>query len=184
VLTLVIIALAGRRLLHFLPEATPGMILEVPSYRLPQLRALLAKVWYRMREFVVIAWPILIAGSVVLSLLEAFELAQPINALLAPFTSTLLGLPAAVGITLIFGVLRKELAIVMLVQALGTSDFSSVMTNGQLLTFTVFTIFYVPCLGTLAMLRSVSGVRGMLAALGLTTLVATLGALVFRLLTA
>jgi len=184
VLNLVIIALAGRLLLHFLPEATPGMILEVPSYRLPQLRALLAKVWYRMREFVVIAWPILIAGSVVLSLLEAFELAQPINALLAPFTSTLLGLPAAVGITLIFGVLRKELAIVMLVQALGTSDFSSVMTNGQLLTFTVFTIFYVPCLGTLAMLRSVSGVRGMLAALGLTTLVATLGALVFRLLTA
>jgi len=42
--------------------------------------------------------------------------------------------------------LRKELAIIMLVQALGTSNFSSAMTGEQMMVFTVFSLFYIPAL--------------------------------------
>jgi ferrous iron transport protein B len=180
VLNVVVIAASGKILSRFMPEVSPGMILEMPSYRLPQFSAVMRKVWFRLREFILIAWPILIAGSVILSLLEYFHLAERINGVLSFFTSGLLGLPSAVGITLIFGILRKELAIIMLVQALGTSNFSSAMTGEQMMVFTVFSLFYIPCLATLGMLRSTIGTRGMLFTLFFTTAIGTLMALAFR----
>jgi ferrous iron transport protein B len=180
VLNIVVIAAAGKILSRFMPEVTPGMILEMPSYRVPQFSAVMRKVWFRLREFVLIAWPILIAGSVILSLLEYFQLDERINGILSLFTSGLLGLPSAVGITLLFGILRKELAIIMLVQALGTSTFSSAMTEEQMMVFTVFSLFYIPCLATLGMLRSTIGNRGMLFTLFFTTAIGTLMALATR----
>ena len=40
----------------------------------------------------------------------------------------------------------------MLVQALGTTQLNTVMTDGQLLTFTLFVVFYVPCVATIAVM--------------------------------
>jgi ferrous iron transport protein B len=182
VLNIVVIAASGKILTRFMPDVSPGMILEMPSYKLPRFSAVMRKVWFRLREFVLIAWPILIAGSVILSLLEYFHLADRINGILSIFTSGLLGLPSAVGITLIFGILRKELAIIMLVQALGTSNFSSAMTGEQMMVFTVFSLFYIPCLATLGMLRSTIGNRGMLFTLFFTSAIGTLMALAMRVL--
>lgn len=182
VLNVVVIAVAGKILSRLMPDVSPGMILEMPNYRLPQFSAVMRKVWFRLREFVLIAWPILIAGSVILSLLEYFQLDERINGFLSFFTSGLLGLPSAVGITLIFGILRKELAIIMLVQALGTSSFSSVMTGEQMMVFTVFSLFYIPCLATLGTLRSTIGNRGMLFTLIFNTAIGTLMALATRVL--
>jgi ferrous iron transport protein B len=180
VLNIVVIAAAGKILSHHMPDVSPGMILEMPSYKLPQFSAVMRKVWFRLREFILIAWPMLIAGSVILSLLEYFQLDGRINGMLSFFTGGLLGLPSAVGITLIFGILRKELAIIMLVQALGTSTFSSVMTEEQMMVFTVFSLFYIPCLATLGMLRSTIGNRGMLFTLFFTTAIGTVMALAVR----
>ena len=179
-LNIVVIAAAGKFLSRYLPDTSPGMVLEMPSYKVPQFSSVLRKIWFRLREFIVIAWPILIVGSVILSLLEYLHLAGPINGILSPFTSGLLGLPPEVGITLIFGILRKELTIIMLVQALGTSNFSSVMTAEQMMVFTVFSLFYIPCLATLGMLRSAIGTRGMLFTLFFNTAIGTLMALAFR----
>ena len=181
VLNLVVIAAAGKTLTSIMPEVTPGLILEIPSYKVPSARAVMNKIWFRLREFIVIAWPLLIAGSLILSLLDYLGLSKIINGLLSPFTQTLLGLPEAVGITLVFGILRKELTIIMLVQALGTNDFASVMTSEQLFVFTAFSLFYIPCLATLGMLRSVIGSGGMFFALCLNTAVGTVIALLSRL---
>jgi ferrous iron transport protein B len=71
----------------------------------------------------------------------------------------LLGLPAVVGTTLIFGILRKELSMLMLVQALGTTDILSVMTVPQILVFTLFILFYIPCLATITALVKEIGAR-------------------------
>ena len=53
-----------------------------------------------------------------LALLEWAGAGDAVNRLLSPLTVWTLGLPVAVGMTLIFGVMRKELTLVMLVQAL------------------------------------------------------------------
>jgi ferrous iron transport protein B len=180
VLNILVIAASGKILSRYMPDTSPGMILEMPSYKVPELSTVVRKIWFRLREFVVIAWPILIAGSLVLSLLEYLRLSGLINGFLSPFTSGLLGLPPEVGITLIFGILRKELTLIMLVQALGTNQFATVMTAEQMMVFTVFILFYIPCLATLGMLRSIIGNQGMLFTLIFNTAVGTLIALVFR----
>jgi ferrous iron transport protein B len=181
-LNLAVIGAAGKLLSSMMRELSPGLILEIPSYKLPGSRAVIKKVWFRLREFVVIAWPLLIMGSVILALLEYFQLSEILNTGLSPFTSGLLGLPKEVSVTLIFGILRKELTIIMLVQALGTSNFASVMTTEQMMVFTIFALFYVPCLATLGMLRTVVSNRAMVFTLVFNTAIGTVMALLFRLI--
>jgi len=158
-LNIVLVVLLGNVLARTMKGRSPGLILEIPELRLPQPKTLLAKTWLTLKEFITIAWPLLVASSVVLGLLEWADAAESVNALLSPLTVTLLGLPAAVGMTLIFGILRKELTLVMLVQALGTTQLHTVMTNGQLFTFTLFVVFYVPCVATIAVMAKELGWR-------------------------
>ena len=178
-LNLFVVAATGTVLTRLMPEVTPGLILEMPVYRVPTLKTVIAKGYYRVREFVTVAWPVLIAGSVILSVLEFFKLEVWVNQLLSPLT-WVLGLPASVGTTLIFGVLRKELALVMLRQALGTTNVAAALSSAQMLTFTVFVVFYIPCLATLAALNRELGRRSMLGVAALTTVIALAIALAVR----
>jgi ferrous iron transport protein B len=185
-LNLVVIAALGRVSTWILPEVSPGLIMEIPEYRRPTLKTVLRKSWRSLKDFVVIAWPILIIGSVVLSLLKYYKLDTLLNQALVPLTS-LLGLPSVVGITLIFGIMRKELSLVMLNEALGTTQLQTVLSQTQLLTFTVFVLFYIPCASTIAALSREIGWRGAAAAviaslalaLGLGFLTRMFGVLVF-----
>jgi small GTP-binding protein len=179
VFNLLVIAITGKLLTHLLPEDAPGLILEMPPYRVPTFKAVFNKAWFRIREFVVEAWPTLIAGSGVLAVLSYLNLAIYFNLLIRPFT-WLLGLPSEVGVPLIFGILRKELSLVMLGQALGTMNFDKVMTPAQLFTFTVFVMFYVPCVATLIMLRREVGTKGMWWITALTVIVALVAGLAAR----
>jgi ferrous iron transport protein B len=80
--------------------------------------------------------------------LELAGLSQFIEAPMAPITVGILGLPAFTGICLIYGVLRKEMAIEMLAIASGTFVFSTVMTPVQIFVFCLVVTLYVPCLAT------------------------------------
>jgi ferrous iron transport protein B len=71
---------------------------------------------------------------------------------LSPVTVLWLGLPAVAGITLIFGILRKELALIMLATLLGTTNFALVLTPTQMIVFTLVAMFYIPCTATIAAL--------------------------------
>ena len=174
-----IIALTGKIITHFLPEDSPGLILEMPVYRLPTLKTVTAKAWFRIREFVFEAWPILIVGSIVLAIMNYFSVTQYLNALLRPF-NLLLGLPEEVGTPLIFGIFRKELSLIMLAQAFGTSNFALVMSTDQMIVFTVFVVFYIPCLATMISIRNELGGKAMWYITGLTVIVATVAALIAR----
>jgi len=151
----------------------------MPIYRLPTLRTVTQKAWFRIKEFIVEAWPILILGSVVLAILNYYDFADWFNLIIRPITWAL-GLPGEVGVPLIFGILRKELSLIMLRQALGVSNFASALSPVQMITFTVFVVFYVPCLATLAVLRRELGNRDMLLIAGLTVIIAFFGALAAR----
>jgi ferrous iron transport protein B len=176
-MNLLVVAGLGKVLSILYPEVNQGLILEIPPFQVPHLKISVKKTWYRIREFIVVAWPLLIVGSVVLSLMEFAQIDQYLNVWVSPLTS-LLGLPQAVGTTLLFGLLRKELAMIMLAQALGTSEILTVMTKTQVLVFTVFVIFYIPCLATIAALWKEVGKRGAILTVLFTLLVAiTLGLL-------
>jgi ferrous iron transport protein B len=169
---LVVVAL-GNLFARLSRGRSPGLILEIPDLRLPAPRTLLAKTWLSLKEFITVAWPVLIISSAVLAFLEWAGAGQTVNLLLAPLTVGLLGLPVETGMTLVFGILRKELTLVMLVQALGTADVGAVMTTAQLVVFTLFVVFYVPCLATIAAMSREVGWRDTLLITGLTVAVAT-----------
>jgi ferrous iron transport protein B len=157
-LNLLVVAGSGWFLSRLLPEPTPGMLMEIPPFRRPRLKTLWNKTWIRLKDFVVIAWPLLMLGSAVLGLMDHFGWTGSVNRALRPLTA-LLDLPAGLGVVLVYGLLRKELTMLMLFQVLGTRNTSEVMTAVQILSFTVFVVFYLPCLGTMgAMIREI-GVR-------------------------
>ncbi len=171
-LNLAVVVVLGVLLARRLKGRSPGLILEIPELRLPTLDTLVAKTWLSLREFVMVAWPILVASSVVLALLGWMGVEHYLNAVLSPLTVTLLGLPAAVGVTLVFGILRKELTLIMLVQALGTAAVASVLSPVQLMTLTLFVVFYVPCVATMAAMARELGWRETAWITGLTLVVA------------
>jgi len=176
---LFVIAFAGRILSRLVPGESPGLIIEMPVYRIPTVRTVVNKAWWRIREFIVEAWPLLIVGSVVLAILNYIDVARYLNLLVYPL-SWILGLPREVGVPLIFGILRKELSLVMLGQALGSMEFSSVLSPVQMITYTVFVVFYIPCLATMVVIRKELGGKMMWQIIGMTTLIATLASLFAR----
>ncbi len=96
-----------------------------------------------------------------------------------PFTAVL-GLPAVVGVTLLFGIMRKELSLIMLAEALGTTHITTGFTLTQLLTFTIFVIFYMPCAATIAALSRELGWKGASATAGRSLVLAPILALLTR----
>jgi len=156
---LIIVFLMGRLAFKVLPGEPTGLIMEIPDYRLPHLKTVLKQTWFRFVEFLKIAFPLIIAATLTVKLVEEFGLLGILNSILSPVTATWLGLPKAVGISLIFGVLRKELALIMLASLLGTTDFSRVLTPVQMVVLTIVSIFYIPCVATIATLVKEFGWR-------------------------
>ncbi|MBI3096508.1 MAG: ferrous iron transporter B, partial [Rhodocyclales bacterium] len=117
-LTLIVIAVMGRLLSRRDRELGPGQVQEIPTYALPSARKLLAETWERTSDILTIVTPLLVGGSVVLALLNHVGADSLINTLLNPVTVWWLGLPLALGVPLLFGVLRKELSLLMIYQAL------------------------------------------------------------------
>jgi ferrous iron transport protein B len=174
---MLVIAITGRILSNMMPEDTPGLIMEVPPYRMPTWMNVLSKSWFRVREFIVEAWPLLIVGSAVLAVLNYLDLAFILNGLARPIT-WIMGLPSETGVPLIFGIFRKELSLVMLGQALGTMNFDAALTSAQMLVYATFVMFYLPCLATLAVLKRELGTKAMLAIAGLTVVIALISAFI------
>ena len=177
VLNIVVITLVGTILARIMPEESPGMVLEIPSYKMPRLKTVMAKTWLRSKDFVLFAWPILIAGSLILSFAEIYSWNETINSLLRPLTK-LLDLPPEIGMTLIFGILRKELSMIMLIQAIGTADIASALSPAQIMVFTLFVVFYFPCLATFGILtREVGWPKAIAASLLTFALAVVIGVL-------
>ncbi|MFH1393912.1 MAG: ferrous iron transport protein B [Candidatus Micrarchaeota archaeon] len=158
-LNILVILVLGRVAFKVLPGEPVGLIMEMPSYKVPSAKNVLMRAWRGLQSFVFMAFPIIIVSTFLIKLIELLGLLPPISGLLSPITVGWLGLPAIAGITLIFGILRKELALIMLAALLGTQAFDTVLTPVQMITFAVVTMFYVPCAATIAALRKEHGWR-------------------------
>lgn len=179
-LSLLVIAILGRLLSHRYPEISPGLIQEIPSYAWPQWHPLLHSTWNRTSDILTIVTPLLVGGSVILALLQYFGADAWINTALSPITYWMLGLPVVLGVPILFGVLRKELSLVMVYQALGTFEVGLVMDWIQITTFLVFLLFYIPCISTFAVMLKVIGRKEALFSIALSIGVALITALIIR----
>ena len=156
-LSLVMIAVLGKILWRSYSDNTPGLVQIIPPYALPTWKCVWRKTWARTNDIVTIVTPLLVVGSVILALLSHFGADTLINAVLSPISSWWLGLPVVLGVPILFGVLRKELSLLMIYQALGTQDIVPLLDHIQIFTFLVFLTFYVPCLSTFAVMIKTLG---------------------------
>ena len=152
-LDLVIIYIVGLFMNRYYPGETPGLIMEVPDLRIPVLKPTLRQSWFRIKEFLYIALPYMILGSVALELIDLLGWSNIINKILSPIIEHWLGLPPITGIVLIFGLLRKELTLILLSTFSGTTNFSLVLNPRQMFVFSFFVTLYVPCLATIVVLK-------------------------------
>ena len=169
----IMIALAvsfGLSRLHV--DMAPGIIMDVPPLRRPYAHLVINKVWWRLREFLLFAWPVIVVSSVALAFISYIGVDRMINAFLSPITSTILNLPDETGITLFLGIFRKELTLLMLNQSLGTADIANVLSNIQILVLVVFTVLYIPCIATISTLWKEGGWKIALYSILLNTAVA------------
>lgn len=173
-LTLVVIALLGHMLARRYPDSGPGQVQEIPPYALPSLRSLLYNTWMRTSDVLTIVTPLLVGGSVVLALLSHFGADQYINAMFTPVTRWWMGLPVALGVPILFGILRKELSLLMIYQALGTFNISVHLDWIQITTFLLFLTFYFPCVSTFAVMLKTIGRKEALYSVSLSVGVALL----------
>jgi len=181
---ILLLGVLGRVITLFFRTPSPGLILEIPSLKVPSLKNMMRNTYFQLKSFLKFAWPILIAGSVVLGLLQYFNFDKFINIALSPLVEKGLGLPQELGVTLVFGFLRKELSLIMMLQALGVSyqNLMTIISREQLIVFTVFISFFIPCLSTVAILWKELGKRVAFLSIGLNTGVAIVISLLVRLI--
>jgi ferrous iron transport protein B len=147
-----LIFLAGRILSRLMIGEPVELIMPMPDYKTPQLKTIFYQTWDALKEFVFIAAPIVIILGVVIQVINLAGWMPAISAFLSPVTVTWLGLPAITGILLIFGILRKELILVMLAAYLGTANFADALSPQQMITLAVVSMFYIPCVATISVL--------------------------------
>ena len=181
-LTIAVVAVMGRLLARDRRDFGPGQVQEIPPYALPRWRPLLAETWARTEDILTIVTPLLVGGSVVLALLHHVGADAAINALFTPVTALWLGLPAVLGVPILFGILRKELSLLMIYQALGTFDIDSRLDWVQITTFLLFLTFYIPCISTFAVMLKTIGRKQALMSVSLSVGVALLASGALRLL--
>ena len=146
-----VILIIGRILNKILPGECTELIMEMHEYRIPNYNVIIKQTWVRTKEFIYKSMPIIILIGIIMEILFIFRLLDPINFVLAPITVFWLGLPFITGIFLIYGILRKELTLILL-QLLANSmglTILQLMAPIQMIVFSLVTMLYIPCFATI-----------------------------------
>ena len=154
IINLIVILIIGKILNKIMPGECTELIMEMHEYRSPNYSVILKQTWIRTKEFVYKAMPIIVIIGIILEILFIFRLLDPINFVLSPITVFWLGLPFITGIFLLYGILRKELTLVLLVVLAKSipTTLSELINPLQMLTFSLVTMLYIPCFATIVLI--------------------------------
>jgi ferrous iron transport protein B len=147
------------------------LLLDVPPYRVPFLRALAQKVWMRTLSFLMEAVPFVLAGVLLVNLFYYFKVTDAVGRLAFPVVVSVLGLPAESAGALVIGFLRKDVAVGMLIPLQ--------LSFRQTVVASLVLAIYFPCVATFAVILKELGILGTAKAAGImvVTVLMTGGAL-------
>jgi len=149
-----VIIIVGKILNKVMPGQCTELIMEMHEYRVPNYSVILKQTWIRTKEFVYKALPIIIIAGIILEIFFMFRLLDPINFILSPITVFWLGLPFITGIFLIYGIIRKELTLVLLAVLANSMGKSLLvlLSPSQMVVFSLVTMLYIPCFATIVLI--------------------------------
>ncbi|QEI42884.1 Ferrous iron transport protein B [Dolichospermum sp. UHCC 0315A] len=153
------------------PNKEP-LVLELPPYRFPTIKQMWLRAWGEIRHFLKWSNRFIIFGVVAIWLLNNLPFGVPIassqtlSGMIGQATQPLLapiGINAQLAVALIFGFIAKEIVLGGLAVIYGKSQGADLMGTiahqidwVQAYSFMLFTLLYVPCLSTVAVLKSES----------------------------
>ena len=124
---------------RLLKGETPELFLEIPPYQSPCAPMLAKKLYFRVKDFLTEAVPMIVLGVLVISLMDMSGLLREFTVVFGPAVTGLLGLPGDTVSVMVLGFLRKDVSIAML------TPFN--LPAGSLVVASVFLSLYLPCLG-------------------------------------
>lgn len=143
-LSIIVLIIAGLILDLFLGQPKEPFIIEVPELLLPEFAMLSKKVWIRIKSYLFDGAIAMFYAIALAALLYEIGILVAIGRLLEPIVSGWLRLPSEAAVPLILGIVRRELAVLPLL------DLD--LTTLQLFVGAVVALFYVPCIAVLAIL--------------------------------
>jgi len=169
-------------------------VMELPAYRFPSLRSVVMHMWRRAKEFFVKAFTIILAASVVIWILQSYDvhfvpvadssqsMLAAIGSFFAPVFKPLGFDDWTIATALITGLTAKEAVVSTLSVLTGAATeaqlalaLSSVMSPLAAVSFMVFTLLYMPCVAAMAAIkRELGSIFGAIAAMISQTAIAWL----------
>jgi ferrous iron transport protein B len=153
------------------PNQEP-LVLELPPYRFPTVRQMLLRAWMETQHFLRFAWKFIIFGVVAIWLCNnlpqnvepasAGTISGVIGNFLQPVLAPL-GINPKLSVALIFGFIAKEIVLgglAVIYAAKQDAGLAGVIAKDidwvQAYSFMLFTLLYVPCLSTVAVIKAES----------------------------
>jgi len=137
----------------------PGLLIEIPPYRLPYLKTLTMKFKMRTLGFLKEALPVVIVGVAAVNALYALGILEKLAVITSPVVTRLLGLPEEAVLAVVIGFLRKDIGVGMLAP-LG-------MTVKQLVIGSATLAMFFPCIATFVVLFKELGALDTVKSIGI-----------------
>lgn len=148
------------RIMHLMLRGfSPELIVEIPPYRLPTIGPWARKLWFRAKDFLLEATPLVLGGILLINFLDSIGFMKVMANALGPLFNRLLGLPPAAAAPIAMGLFRKDIAMGLLIP-LG-------LNARQMLTAVVMLAMTFPCVASFVILWKELGVKRMLESSGI-----------------
>jgi len=177
--TAVVGSTVGVVMNRMLPGRTQGMVMEMFPFRRPRVAVAGRKAFSQFKEFLFVATPLVVLGSMFLGGLYEAGMLSALAAPMEPVVVGMLGLPAFAGLTLLFGLLRKEFALQLLLTlaiattgASASAGLSDLMTPTAIFVYALVNTLAMPCISTMAVLGRTLGWKRAAIVMSITVSVA------------
>jgi len=136
-------------------EKRSDFIQELPPMRLPNLKAVTKKTFYRLWWFVKEAVPVFVYAAVILFALDKFGILDAAKSMLSPVINNVLGLPLQMVDALILCMARHEAAAGLIIKLIKAGQLDYI----QCIVAVTITTMFIPCFANIMAMVKVLGAR-------------------------
>ena len=160
-------------------ETRTDFILEIPVIRVPTVKNLLLKTYYRLKWFAVETVPLFVLGALVLFVMERLLILDLLKVFLSPVVVSFLGLPVKCVEVFLLCIARREAGAVILLHLLKTGQIDYVQACVGTITISLF----MPCFANvMAMIKELGWKAALLMVLVITGSSILIGGLINHLM--
>jgi ferrous iron transport protein B len=142
--SILMIILTGVLMNKMIPGRRPYLIIEIPNLLMPDFKTLFKKIKMKLKHFLVEAEVPMMLGILLAALIVETNALVVLGTFLEPLVVNWLGLPKEASLSLLLGVIRRELAVMPLLELN--------LSVKQLFVGSIVALFYLPCISVFGVL--------------------------------